>query len=180
MLSSIHSFNYRVWAIIFPDGSEKIVLETRSLEPIECYCGHIEKEALPIMFAIRKFYKMLCVPSYPYYQSQTASEYFCIQERHSSLYSGVQCWVTILLDYDICIKYQLTNTIDQANDSQCKQSEELVVAVLSVEVTVNNILVFTIGTLLVTLAIVCETTIIKEFHCSYWSLVYPDWQLQPF
>lgn len=62
------------------------------------------------------------------------------------------------LPQDICIKYQLTYTISQANDTQCKQSEELIVAVLSVEVAVNNILVFTIGALLVTLAMVREAT----------------------
>lgn len=90
MLSSVPPTTESELLFFLMEVEKIIVLEARSLEPIECYCGQIEK-ALPIMFTIRKFYNMLCVPFYPYYQSQTTSEYFCIQERHSSLYSGVQC-----------------------------------------------------------------------------------------
>ena len=55
--------SHRVGAVIshiFADKSEKVIMHAaRLLTPAECNYSQVEKEALALIFAVRKFHKML-------------------------------------------------------------------------------------------------------------------------
>ncbi|KAA3674867.1 uncharacterized protein DEA37_0005729 [Paragonimus westermani] len=113
--------NYGVGAVIshiFPDGSEKAIAHASlTLSPAEKNHGQIEKESLAVIFAVKKFHKLLC------------SRHFSLLTDHKPLLSvfgsktgipvdsanRLQRWATILLGYDFSIDYCRTEDFGQVD-----------------------------------------------------------------
>ena len=185
--------DYGVGAVIshiFPDGSEKdIAHSSKSLTHTELKYSQIEKEALAIIFAVKKFHKM----SY--------GRQFTLNTDHKLLISifgskkGIpvytanrsQRWATTLLDYNFSIKYQSGSKIGQADalsrliSSNQKAPEDIVIAAISVEPEVISGLVSTVRALSVTSEMIKEATAadpilqkVLHFHSTSWPNVCTD------
>ncbi|CAH8568978.1 unnamed protein product [Schistosoma guineensis] len=144
--------NYGVGAVIshiFPDGSGKAISHAaRSLTTTERNYSQIEKEALSIIFAVKKFHKMIY------------GRHFTLITDHKPLLAvfgskkgipvhtanRLQRWATTLLGYDFKIKYQSTTAFGQADalsrliGSQSKTPEETLVANIKAEEEVHRVL----------------------------------------
>ena len=113
--------NYGIGGVLshrMPDGSEKVVLNfSKSLNPAEVKYGQIEKEALALVFAVKKFHKFIYGRS------------FTLQTDHRPLLSvfgskkgipahsanRLQRWALILLAYDFRIEYVNTDSFGKAD-----------------------------------------------------------------
>ncbi|CAH8596854.1 unnamed protein product [Schistosoma turkestanicum] len=136
---------YGLGAVIshqFPDASEKAVMHaSRTLTPAEKKYSQIEKEALALVFAVRRFHKFLY------------GRRFTLLTDHKPLLaifgskSGIpahsanrlQRWALVLLGYDFEIQYRRTLQFGQADalsrliNDQVAADENMVIASLSVE-----------------------------------------------
>nr|VZH94510.1 unnamed protein product [Spirometra erinaceieuropaei] len=122
--------NHGVGAVIshtFPDGSEKAIMRaSRSLTPAEKNYGQIEKEALALVFAVKKFHKLLY------------GRHVTLLTDHKPLLS-ILGWATILLGYDFDIRYCRTTDFGQADalsrliSNQQEPEEDTVIAAISIE-----------------------------------------------
>lgn len=92
----------------------------------------------------------------------------------------LQRWVTMLLDYNLSIKYQSSKNIGQAEalsrliSLNRKIPEDIVVAAVAVEPEIVSALVATVRALLVT------PEMVLRFHSTNWPTMCADRQLQPF
>ncbi|CAH8528184.1 unnamed protein product [Schistosoma rodhaini] len=126
----------------FPDATEKAIMHaSRTLTPAEKKYGQIEKEALALVFAVRRFHKFLY------------GRRFTLLTDHKPLLaifgskSGVpahsanrlQRWALILLGYDFDIQYRRTQHFGQADalsrliSEHSTIDEDAVIASLSTE-----------------------------------------------
>ncbi|CAH8452171.1 unnamed protein product [Schistosoma rodhaini] len=136
---------YGVGAVIshqFPDATEKAVMHaSRTLTPAERKYSQIEKEALALVFAVRRFHKFLY------------GRRFTLLTDHKPLLaifgskSGVpahsanrlQRWALILLGYDFDIQYRRTKQFGQADalsrliNEHSTTDEDAVIASFSTE-----------------------------------------------
>lgn len=136
---------YGVGAVIlhvFPDGTEKAVMHaSRTLTAAEKRYGQIEKEALALVFAVRRFHKLVYgrkftlltdhKPLLSIFGSKTGIP------AHSA--NRLQRWALILLGYDFDIQYRRTETFGQADalsrliSDYPTSEEEAVIAAVSTE-----------------------------------------------
>ncbi|CAH8535475.1 unnamed protein product [Dicrocoelium dendriticum] len=178
---------YGVGAVIshkFADGSEKAIAHAaRSLSPAEKNYGQIEKEALAIVFAIKKFHKMLYGRRFTLLTDHKPLLAIFGSKSGIPVYTAnrLQRWATALLAYDFAVKYTATKDIGQADalsrllELQQHQQEESIIAAISLESEVNQVLMENFRKLPVTFDMVRDATVrdpllrqVIKFHTTQW------------
>ena len=113
--------DYGVWAVIshiFSDGSEKAMAHSsKSLTPNERKNSQIEKDALAIIFAVKKFHKMFYGRHFTLITNHKPLISIFGSKKGIPVYTAnrLQRWATMLLDYNFSIKYQPGSKIDQVD-----------------------------------------------------------------
>nr|VZH95980.1 unnamed protein product [Spirometra erinaceieuropaei] len=137
--------NHGVGAVIshtFPDGSEKAIMHaSRTLTPAEKNYGQIEKEALALVFAVKKFHKLLYGRHFTLLTDHKPLLSIFGSKKGIPVYSAsrLQRWATILLGYDFDIRYCRTTYFGQADalsrliSNQQEPEEDTVIAAISIE-----------------------------------------------
>nr|VZI00034.1 unnamed protein product [Spirometra erinaceieuropaei] len=137
--------NHGVGAVIshtFPDGSEKAIMHaSRTLTPAEKNYGQIEKEALALVFAVKKFHKLLYGRHFTLLTDHKPLLSIFGSKKGIPVYSAsrLQRWATILLGYDFDIRYCRTIDFGQADalsrliSNQQEPEEDTVIAAISIE-----------------------------------------------
>ena len=103
---------------IFPDGSKKAIAHSsKYLTPTERKYSQIEKEALAIIFAVKKFHKMLYGRHFTLITDHKLLISIFGSKKGIAVYTTncLQRWATMLLDYNFSIKYQPGSKIGQAD-----------------------------------------------------------------
>ncbi|CAH8629145.1 unnamed protein product [Dicrocoelium dendriticum] len=191
--------DYGIGAVIshiFPNGSEKAVAHAaRSLTPAERNYGQIEKEALAIVFAVKRFHKMLYGRKFTLFTDHKPLVAIFGSKKGIPVCtaSRLQRWATVLLGYDFVVKYQSTHNIGQADalsrliGTQHQEPEDLVVAQISVEPQVQQVVSDIFGALPVTFEMVREATQhdstlqqVIDFHLNGWPKRVTTPELQQF
>nr|VZI32415.1 unnamed protein product [Spirometra erinaceieuropaei] len=137
--------NHGVGAVIshtFPDGSEKAIMHaSRTLTPAEKNYGQIEKEALALVFAVKKFHKLLYGRHFTLLTDHKPLLSIFGSKKGIPVYSAsrLQRWAIILLGYDFDIRYCRTTDFGQADalsrliSNQQEPEEDTVIAAISIE-----------------------------------------------
>ncbi|CAH8515513.1 unnamed protein product [Schistosoma bovis] len=162
--------NYGIGAVIshaYPDGSEKAIAHAaRSLTMTERNYSQIEKEALAIIFAVKKFHKMLFGRQFTLLTDHKPLLTVFGSKKGIPVYTAnrLQRWATTLLGYDFKINYQPTTDFGQADALSRliglheKQEEEVLVAAIDVEAEVHKILSDAVSGLPVTFEAIKEAS----------------------
>ncbi|BHF69110.1 hypothetical protein SprV_0301215200 [Sparganum proliferum] len=137
--------NHGVGAVIshtFPDGSEKAIMHApRTLTPAEKNYGQIEKEALALVFAVKKFHKLLYGRHFTLLTDHKPLLSIFGSKKGIPVYSAsrLQQSATILLDYDFDIRYCRTTDFGQADalsrliSNHQEPEEDTVIAAIAIE-----------------------------------------------
>nr|VZI39324.1 unnamed protein product [Spirometra erinaceieuropaei] len=142
--------NHGVGAVIshtFPDGSEKAIMHASpTLTPAEKNYGQIEKEALALVFGVKKFHKLLYGRHFTLLTDHKPLLSIFGSKKGIPVYSAsrLQRWATILLGYDFDIRYCRTTDFGQADalsrliSNQQEPEEDTVIAAISIEDSVRR------------------------------------------
>ncbi|CAH8499886.1 unnamed protein product [Dicrocoelium dendriticum] len=187
ILLAADASNYGVGAVIshkFPDGSEKAIAHAaRSLTPAERNYGQIEKEALAIVFAVKKFHKMLYGRKFTLLTDHKPLLAIFGSKSGIPVYTAnrLQRWAITLLGYDFEIKYVSTKNIGQADalsrllGNHQPQREDSIIATISLESEVSQVLIETLRKLPITFEMVrvasTRDPIIQQaikYHTTQW------------
>ncbi|XP_029142978.1 uncharacterized protein K02A2.6-like, partial [Protobothrops mucrosquamatus] len=152
---------------VFPDGQKAISHAARSLTAAERNYSQIEKEALAIIFAVKKFHKMLYGRRFTLLTDHKPLLAIFGSKKGIPVYTAnrLQRWALILLGYDFEIRYQSTTSFGQADalsrliGSQHQEPEETVIAAISTEPDVNFIVADALRSMPVTADEVREATL---------------------
>ncbi|BHF79495.1 hypothetical protein SprV_0702261500 [Sparganum proliferum] len=126
----------------FPDESEKAIMHaSRTLTPAEKNYRQIEKEALALVFAVKKFHKLLYGRHFTLLTDHKPFLSIFGSKKGIPVYSAsrLQRWATILLGYDFDIRYCRTTDFGQADalsrliSNQQEPEEDTVIAAISIE-----------------------------------------------
>ncbi|KAH9592428.1 hypothetical protein MS3_00004356 [Schistosoma haematobium] len=121
MVVTSDASNHGVCAVIthnFPNGSEKPISHSaRSLTPTERNYSQIEKEALSIIFAVKKLHKMMYGRHFTLITDHKPLLAVLGSKKGIPVHTAnrLQRWATTLLGYDFKIIYQSTTAFGQAD-----------------------------------------------------------------
>ncbi|CAH8637620.1 unnamed protein product [Dicrocoelium dendriticum] len=191
--------NYGVGAVIshvFPHGGEKAIAHAaRALTPAENNYSQIEKEALAIVFAMKRFHKMLYGRQFTLLTDHKPLLSIFGSKKGIPVFTAnrLQRWAIILLAYDFSIQYKPTQLIGQADalsrliSSHSKDNDDCVLAAINFVAEVQRILADNVRRLPVTAdTIRMETSrdriLKKAMHCvrTYWPNGGIPMELRPF
>ncbi|CAH8503289.1 unnamed protein product [Dicrocoelium dendriticum] len=174
---------------VFPGGEEKTIAHAaRSLTVAEKNYSQIEKEALAIVFTVKRFRKMLygghvkLITNHKSLLSMFGFVYFCF---HSKSDTGMA--------YDFSIQYRSTQQRSDADplsrfiSSHLKENDDCMIAPVKFESEVQRILVDSVRELLVGSDTICAVTAkdkillqLMGFVQSSWPNVILSTELRPF
>ncbi|BHF69056.1 hypothetical protein SprV_0301209700 [Sparganum proliferum] len=114
---------------------------SRKLTPAEKNYGQIEEEALALVFAVKKFHKLLYGRHFTLLTDHEPLLSIFSSKKGLPVYlaSRLQRWATILLGYDFDIRYCRTTDFGQADaltrliSNQQEPEEDTVIAAISIE-----------------------------------------------
>ena len=144
--------NYGVGAVlthIFPKGSEKTVAHaSHTLTEPEKNYGQIEKEAMAIVYVVKKFHKYIYGRRFTLSTDHKPLLPIFGSKKGIPTYSAnrLQRWATILAGYNFEIKYRKTTDFGQADGlsrliaNHQTPTEETVIANIAIEKVTRNIL----------------------------------------
>ncbi|BHF75482.1 hypothetical protein SprV_0501857800 [Sparganum proliferum] len=142
--------NHGVSAVIshtFPDVSGKAIMHaSRTLTPAEKNYGQIDKQALALVFALKKFPKLLYGRHLTLLTDHKPFLSTFGLKKDIPVYSAsrLQRWTTIPLDYDFDIRYCRTTDLGQADalsrliSNQQEPEGDTVLAAISIEDDVHH------------------------------------------
>ncbi|CAH8529728.1 unnamed protein product [Dicrocoelium dendriticum] len=191
--------NYGVGAVIshvFPGGEEKAIAHAaRSLTVAEKNYSQIEKEALAIVFAVKRFHKMLYGRHFKLITDHKPLLSIFGSKKGIPVFtaSRLQRWATVLLAYDFSIQYRSTQQLGQADalsrllGSHLKENDDCVIASVKFESEVQRILVDSVRELPVTSDTIRAETAQDDILLKVIGFVQSSWpnvrnsnELQPF
>ncbi|CAH8676807.1 unnamed protein product [Schistosoma haematobium] len=162
--------DYGIGAVIshkFPDGKEKAIAHaSRTLTSAERKYSQIEKEGLALIFAVKKFHKMLHGRKFTLITDHKPLLSIFGSKKGIPVYTAnrLQRWATMLLGYDFVIKYKSTSDFGHADalsrliSNHKLENEDTVIASISVEEDVSRMLFNSTQILPVTAARIAEHT----------------------
>ena len=143
---SADASEYGIGAVImhkYPDGSKKAVAHaSRALTPAERNYGQIEKEALALTFAVRKFHRYIHGRKFVLQTDHKPLLTIFGSKKGIPVYSAnrLQRWGLVLMGYDFNIEYQKTTEFGQADglsrllEKKNIQTDDVVIAQIELEI----------------------------------------------
>ncbi|BHF71201.1 hypothetical protein SprV_0401425600 [Sparganum proliferum] len=137
--------NHGVGVVIshaFPDGSEKTIMHaSRKLTPVEKNCGQVDKEALALVFVVKKCHKLLYGYTFTLLTDDKPLLSIFGSKKGIPVYSAsrFQPMATILLGYDFYVRYCRTTDFGQTDaisrliSNQQEPEEDTVIAAISID-----------------------------------------------
>lgn len=164
--------DYGIGAVLlhtFPDGHQKAVCHaSRTLTSAERNYSQIEKEGLALIFAVKKFHKMLQGRTFTLYTDHKPLLAIFSPKKGISPHTAnrLQRWATLLIGYDFVLKFINTESFGHADalsrlisERSRKQSDEdLVVATIETDTDVRHVFKESIRHLPVTASMIQKAT----------------------